>query len=117
MLAGRRFGRIKTLQTIRVPKLIATQVLKLAHRLDSGEKFDFGSKSKAAENENVRKHLIYRRKAGGRGHPCWRNQSLWETLALWMIASGGPILKIDLLGLRSQSGTNVITLILPFHFF
>jgi hypothetical protein len=36
-----------------VPKLIATQVLKLAHRLDSGEIFDLRIESKTAKNDAI----------------------------------------------------------------
>lgn len=39
--------------TIRVPKLIATQVMELAHRLDSGENIELDTKSKSASNDCV----------------------------------------------------------------
>ncbi|WP_407891717.1 hypothetical protein [Scytonema sp. NUACC26] len=39
--------------TIRVPKIIAAQVMEIAHRLDSGEKIDFDTNSKSEINELV----------------------------------------------------------------
>ncbi len=39
--------------TIRVPKLIATQVMELAHRLDSGENIELYTKSKAEDSDFV----------------------------------------------------------------
>ena len=39
--------------TIRVPRLIAAQVLELAHRLDSGENIELDTKSKSSENNFV----------------------------------------------------------------
>jgi hypothetical protein len=52
--AGRKaIWKNKDTITIRVPKLIATQVLELAHRLDSGEEIDLDTKSKIAENDAI----------------------------------------------------------------
>lgn len=54
--AGRKaIWKNKDTMTIRVPKLIATQVLELAHKLDSGEKFDLDTKSKEVENDAIAK--------------------------------------------------------------
>jgi hypothetical protein len=39
--------------TIRVPKLIATQVMLLARRLDSGENIELDTESKSADNDFV----------------------------------------------------------------
>lgn len=52
--AGRKaIWKNKDTITIRVPKLIATQVLELAHKLDSGGKIDLDTKSKIAENDAI----------------------------------------------------------------
>lgn len=49
--AGRKaIWKNKDTITIRVPKLIATQVLELAHKLDSEEKIELDTESKSAEN-------------------------------------------------------------------
>lgn len=37
--------------TIRVPKLIATQVMAIAHRLDSGARIELDTESKAVDND------------------------------------------------------------------
>ena len=39
--------------TIRVPKFIVTQVMEIAHRLDSGENIDLSTKSKFANDDLV----------------------------------------------------------------
>lgn len=44
--------------TIRVPKLIATQVMLLARRLDSGEIIELDTESKSSENDFVIKSIF-----------------------------------------------------------
>lgn len=44
--------------TIRVPKIIAAQVMEIAHRLDSGEKNDFDTNSKGEKNELVTESIL-----------------------------------------------------------
>ncbi|KAB8313850.1 hypothetical protein SD81_014620 [Tolypothrix campylonemoides VB511288] len=55
--AGRKpIWKNKETITIRVPKLIATQVLELAHRLDSGENIELDTESKTSKiNEIITK--------------------------------------------------------------
>jgi hypothetical protein len=43
----------KDTTTIRVPKLIATQVMELAHRLDSGKSIELDTESKPTNNDCV----------------------------------------------------------------
>jgi hypothetical protein len=52
--AGRKpIWKNKDTITIRVPKVIATQVLELAHRLDSMEEIELDTESKTPDNDSV----------------------------------------------------------------
>lgn len=51
--AGRKSSwRHSETQTIRVPKVFAPALMKLAHKLDSGEAIDTDTKSKSGENDH-----------------------------------------------------------------
>ncbi|KYC38036.1 hypothetical protein WA1_37400 [Scytonema hofmannii PCC 7110] len=54
--------------TIRVPKVLATQVMELAHRLDSGESFENVSQSKRADFDLITKSSDCAREAAALQH-------------------------------------------------